>query len=555
MIEQNSQKPQEETLLAGCPRWPREYTERYRQLGYWQSQTFGQMLRQQSHQHAQRTALVSEGERWSYEDLNQRADQLAEGFQDLGISAGDRVIVQLPNIPEFFAVFFALSRLGALPVLALPAHRRTEIQRFLSQTEAVAYIIADSDGRFDYRELARSLHLENNALQHVVVVGQAQEFVALDQLYLAPTTLSEPDAEDIAFFQLSGGSTGIPKLIPRTHADYLYSVRASAEICDLTPDSVYLVALPVSHNFPLSSPGGLGTLCSGGTVVLARHPNPDETFSLIARERVTITALVPPLVLIWLEATVTRKQDLSSLQLLQVGGAKLSPEVACRITPVLGCRLQQVFGMAEGLVCYTRLDDTEEVTLHTQGRPLSPSDEIRVVDSLDRQMPAGEIGHLLTRGPYTIRGYYRAPEHNRKSFTPDGFYRTGDLVRLNPDGQVIVEGRAKEQINKGGEKVSSGEVESHLLAYPSVHNAAVVSIPDPFLGECVCAFLVAQNSAAQDNARGDFTIENDRVRAFLRDRGLAHYKIPDRFEWLANLPKTGAGKIDKKALRAQLTDA
>jgi len=553
MIEQNSQRSWKETLCLDCPRWPQAYADRYRRLGYWQSQTFGQMLLQQSRRYAQRTALVSGDRRWSYEVLNQRADQLAAGMKALGIAAGDRVIVQLPNIPEFFAVFFALSRLGALPVLALPAHRQTEIQSFLSQTEAVAYIIADSDGRFDYRQLARSLRLEHEALEHIIVVGQAQEFVAIAQLYLPPTALPEQNAEDVAFFQLSGGSTGIPKLIPRTHADYLYSVRASVEICALTPESVYLAALPVSHNFSLSSPGSLGTLYAGGTVVLSSHPNPDEAFTLIAREQVTITALVPPLVLIWLEARATRSQDLSSLQLLQVGGAKLSSDIARRIAPVLGFRLQQVFGMAEGLVCYTRLDDSEAVIWHTQGQPISPDDEIRIVDDSDRLVSPGEVGHLLTRGPYTIRGYYRAPEHNAKAFTPDGFYRTGDLVRLAPSGQVIVEGRAKEQINKAGEKISCGEIEHHLLDYPAVYDAAVVGIPDLFLGECVCAFLVAKS----DRVENDFTSasgRDDRVKAFLRDRGLAHYKIPDRLEWLPSLPQTGAGKIDKKALRARLVD-
>ena len=551
MIKQSSQPSWQESLQADCPRWPKAYADRYRDLGYWQPQTFGQMLRQQSQRYAQRTALVGGDNRWSYADLNQRADQLAAGLKSLGIAAGDRVIVQLPNITEFFAVFFALTRLGALPVLALPAHRQTEIQSFLSTTKAVAYIIVDSDGHFDYRSLARTLTSVRSNLQHVIVVGQAQEFVALDQLFLQPIALPELEAEAVAFFQLSGGSTGMPKLIPRTHTDYLYSIRASAEICALTPESVYLAALPVSHNFPLSSPGSLGTLYAGGSVVLASHPNPDEAFALIAREQVTITALVPPLVPIWLDATITRSHDLSSLQILQVGGAPLSPEVASRIMPVLGCRLQQVFGMAEGLVCYTRLEDTEEVILHTQGLPISPADEILIVDDLDQPVSPGETGNLLTRGPYTIRGYYQAPDHNKKAFTPDGFYRTGDLVRLSPSGQVIVEGRAKEQINKGGEKISSKEIEQHLLAHPNIYDAAVISIPDPFLGERIGAFVVAQD-VSSNNSTDNTSIEIERVKTFLRDRGLAYYKIPDRLEWLMALPKTGAGKIDKQALKARL---
>lgn len=527
-----------------CPLWPAGYADRYRRLGYWQNQTFGQLLRQQAQRYGQRLALVGGEQRWSYGELDRRADQLAAGFKSLGIAAGDRVVVQLPNMPEFFAVFFALSRVGALPVLALPAHRQAEIQSFLTQTEAVAYIIADREWTFDYRNLARRVQPECPSLRHIVVVGEAQEFCPLDHLYLHPMPLPESDAEAVAFFQLSGGSTGVPKLIPRTHADYLYSVRISAEICRLTPDSVSLVALPVSHNFPLSSPGSLGTLHAGGRVVLARHPNPDDAFALIAQERVTITALVPPLVLIWLEAIATRSPDLSSLQVLQVGGARLSLEVARRITPTLGCQLQQVFGMAEGLVCYTRLDDPAEIILGTQGQPLSPADEIRVVDDADHDVAPGEVGHLLTRGPYTIRGYYRAAEQNRRAFTPDGFYRTGDRVRLTSSGHLIVEGRAKDQINRGGEKISGEEVENHLLAHPAIHDAAVIALPDAFLGELICACLVA---------RPGTDLAAEQVKAFLRDRGLAAYKIPDRFAWLTALPQTGAGKVDKQALRAELS--
>jgi 2,3-dihydroxybenzoate-AMP ligase len=579
--------PSSSTLATDCPGWPPDSVDRYRHLGYWQNQTFGAMLRQQAQRYGKRTALVGGEQRWSYAQLDQQADRLAKGFEALGVVTGDRVVVQLPNIPEFFAVFFGLSRLGALPVLALPAHRQVEIEVFFRQTDAVAYVICERDWNFDYRTLARSLYPQIPSLRHVIVVGEAQEFVSLDllsqpqadpdshQLGSDAVNLSRSQAESgdarqdtqaisssrlaeqVAFFQLSGGSTGIPKLIPRTHADYLYSVRASAQICGLTPHSVYLVALPVAHNFPFSSPGSLGTLYAGGTVVLARHPNPDETFGLIDREQVTITALVPPLVLIWLDAIATRTPNLSSLEVLQVGGAKLASEIARRITPTLGCRLQQVFGMAEGLVCYTRFDDPEELILTTQGRPISPADEIQVVDDHDRPVPIGEVGHLLTRGPYTIRGYYRAPEHNAQAFTPDGFYRTGDRVRLTSSGHLIVEGRAKDQINRGGEKISAEEVESHLLAHPQIHNAAVVAIPDRFLGEGICAFLVPQNdrnhNTPNHNTPNHNTpgVEIEAIKAFLHDRGLAPYKIPDRFEWLTALPQTSAGKVDKKVLRTK----
>ncbi|GAB3893152.1 hypothetical protein GCM10029964_069470 [Kibdelosporangium lantanae] len=259
---------------------------------------------------------------------------------------------------------------------------------------------------------------------------------------------------------------------------------------------------------------------------------------MIARERVTITGVVPPIALLWMDSPARERHDLASLELLQVGGARLVDEAAKRVGPELGCRLQQVFGMAEGLVNYTRADDPDELVTTTQGTPISPDDEIRVVDADDVEVAPGEVGQLLTRGPYTIRGYYRADEHNRTAFTEDGFYRTGDLVRVVPSGHIIVSGRVKDQINRGGEKVAAEEVENHLLAHEGVHDAVLVGIEDPRLGERTCAFVIPRSpepSAAE-------------LRRFLRARGLAGFKIPDRIELVDEFPCTGVGKTSRRAL-------
>lgn len=522
--------------------WPEDFAARYRESGYWRGETFGALLRERAARHGERLAVIGGHQRWSYAELDFRADRLAAGFAALGIRPRDRVVIQLPNLPEFLAVCFALFRLGALPVFALPAHRSTEITYFCQFTKAAAYIIPDIHGGFDYRTLAAQVRDAVPSLRHVIVVGQPGGFTALDGLYADPIDLSPPAPGDVAFFQLSGGSTGLPKLIPRTHDDYIYSLRGSVEICGLDEASVYLTVLPAGHNFPLSSPGSLGTLYAGGTVVFAERPSPDEVFPLIERERVTITALVPPLALVWLEAAQSGGHDLSSLQLLQVGGAKFSPEAARRVRPVLGCTLQQVFGMAEGLVNYTRLDDADDIIVHTQGRPISPDDEIRILDDDDCDVAAGEVGHLLTRGPYTIRGYSLAEDHNARAFTADGFYRTGDLVRMTAEGYLVVEGRAKDQINRGGEKIAAEEVENHLLAHPAVQDVAIVSMPDAFLGERSCAFVIPRGQPPR-------AID---LMAFLRERGLAQYKIPDRVEFIDAFPQTGVGKVSKKALRAAI---
>ncbi|ASS75855.1 (2,3-dihydroxybenzoyl)adenylate synthase [Tumebacillus algifaecis] len=527
-------------MLANCPTWPEEFAKRYRAAGFWSGVTLGEMLRERAARYKDRIAITDGDTQWSYAELDRRADRLAAGFHKAGIKKMDRVIVQLPNIAEFFEVCFALFRLGALPVFALPLHRSSEITYFAEFTEAVAYVIPDVHSGFDYRQLARNVQSKVSTLQHVIVVGAAEEFVALEDLHIEPNEQPfEVNASEVAFLQLSGGSTGLPKLIPRTHDDYMYSIEGSVGICRLDENSVYLAALPVAHNFPLSSPGTLGTLFAGGRVVLVPRPSPDDAFPVIEKERVTITALVPPLALIWLEAAASHRYDLSSLQVLQVGGAKFSAEAARRVRIELGCTLQQVFGMAEGLVNYTRLDDPEEIIVNTQGRPISAQDEIRVVDELDRDVTPGQEGQLLTRGPYTIRGYYKADAHNAQAFTPDGFYRTGDVVKVTEQGYLVVEGRVKDQINRGGDKVAAEEVENHLLAHPAVHDVAVVSMPDEFLGERTCAFVIPREEAPTPAA----------LKTFLQERGLASYKIPDRMEFIDSFPQTGVGKVNKKALR------
>ncbi|MDQ1813356.1 (2,3-dihydroxybenzoyl)adenylate synthase [Massilia sp. CCM 9210] len=528
--------------LPGFTPYPDDFAARYREAGYWTGETFGSLLRTRALVHPDSIALVCGTRRWSYAELDRRADRFAAGLIRLGIAPRDRVVVQLPNVAEFFVACFALFRIGALPVFALPAHRRHEIGHLCAFTDAAAYLIADSDAGFDYRTLAREVMAEVPALTRVIVLGDAAEFISFDSLYEDATPMAGPQPGDVAFLQLSGGTTGLPKLIPRTHDDYLYSVRASADICELDRSSVYLCALPVAHNFPMSSPGSFGVFHAGGCVVLARRPTPDDAFPLIEAEGVTITALVPPLAMVWLDAAGATRHKLGSLKLLQVGGARLSAEAACRVGPVLGCALQQVFGMAEGLVNYTRPDDSPELTANTQGRPISPADEVRIVDDEDRDLPDGEIGHLLTRGPYTIRGYYRAEEHNARAFTSDGFYRTGDLVMRLPSGHLVVEGRAKDQINRGGDKVAAEEVENHLLAHPGVHDAALVSMPDAYLGERSCAFIVTRGAPVR-------AIELTR---FLRERGVAQYKIPDRIEFVERFPTTGVGKVNKRQLREQI---
>lgn len=524
--------------------WPADLVARYRAAGHWRGDTFPAMLRERAARFAERTAIVGGDARWTYAELARRAEAIAAGLLARGLQPGERVVVQLGNIPAFYAVVFGLFRAGLVPVYALPAHRSTEIAHFVKKAQASAYVVADRYDGFDHRPLAREILAMDLGLREVIVVGDAQEFTALDSLAGDPAGLprQDPDPQSVAFLQISGGSTGLSKLIPRTHDDYIYSFRASNAICGITQDSVYLVALPAAHNFPMSSPGALGVLYAGGTVVLSPSPSPDQAFALIERERVTDLGLVPPLALLWAQAAATTPHDLSSLRVLQVGGAKLTPEAARRVVAGLPVKLQQVFGMAEGLVNYTRLDDDEDTILTTQGRPISPDDEVLVVDDAGQPVPDGSVGYLLTRGPYTIRGYHNDEAANARSFTADGFYRTGDMVLRKPGGYLVVQGRAHDHINRAGEKISAEEVEDHLLAHPQVFDVAVVSIPDTYLGERICAFVIPHGEKPRP----------PEIKAWMRGRGVAAFKIPDQIVFVPAFDQTAVGKTSRKELRARL---
>lgn len=555
--------------LAPFPAIPEEVARRYREAGYWEDETFQQLLLRSIDAHRESLAVVGrtadglpggsslDTVRWTYGQLEEQALAAAARLREVGVRPGDRVILQLPNTVEYLAHMVGAFLYGALPVFALPKHRAGELEQFAARTDAAAHVVAQGAENHDYR----ALHAEYAArLQEQGLMPPALIDVANPQTH-APAPLRREDlpepvrnrgarrlSENAAFLQLSGGTTGISKLIPRTHAAYLYSVRESARICGLDASTRMLVAMPAAHNFTMSSPGILGVLWAGGAVILAADPSPQTAFALIERERADIAPLVPPLAQAWIASAKRRAPDLSSLRLVQVGGARFAPAAAEQVRLVLGARLQQVFGMAEGLVNYTREDDDEQLVLTTQGTPISPDDEVLILDDEGRPVPEGQPGHLLTRGPYTIRGYYREEHANRTSFTDDGFYRTGDIVRRHPSGHLEVTGRAKDQINRAGEKIAVDELEDLALDRLAVADAVAVGIPDEAVGERVGLILVPQP--------GKQLGEDPRaaVRAVFRDAGLAEFKIPERVVVMDRLPLTNVGKISRKQLRAHLAE-
>lgn len=549
-------------MLTGCTPWPDDVAQRWRALGYWEDITLWEMLRQTAERLPAKTALVHEERLISYVELLESSARLAHRLAASGLQPLDRVIMQIHNVPEFVFTFFALMRIGVIPVMALGAHRQMELAHFIRHAGARALFIHGRIRDFDYREMASELAAECPTLQRSYVVGSvaAQAVPADDRHHFEQVSLTDLldsadaperghlpsiDPGEVALMLLSGGTTALPKLIPRTHNDYVLNAKAAGRAAGIGESSVFLAVLPIGHNYSLASPGILACFAVGGTVVLASGHGAEAVFPLMERHRVTHCAAAVPLITRWLNSPVPGRHDLSSLQVMQNGGARLAPELRRREREQWGCTPQEVYGTAEGLINLVRFDAPDELLLESSGSPVCEHDEIKVVDLDGNEVPDGQPGELLTRGPYTIRGYYNAPQTNAAAFTADGFYRMGDVVR-KVGRYLFTEGRKKDLINRGGEKISSDDIENLILMHPSVHGCCVVSMPDAVFGEKACAFVVLQPAAP--------ALSLSELCAFLLAQRIASFKLPERLELIERFPISPAGKILRRELREHIVE-
>jgi 2,3-dihydroxybenzoate-AMP ligase len=542
--------------LEGFTPIPPDFASVYRSKGYWEDRTLTDVYRASFRAHADRIAVVAKDARITYTELHEKSERLACHLFDLGLRPLDVVIVQLPNVPEFVYLYFALQRLGVIPLMALPAHRHHEIGHYAKFVSAKAYVIPDRLGSFDFVNLARTVCRESPALALVVVAGSAPQEAGFSSLHdlLESRPICTPadldalaiDAADPCIFQLSGGTTGIPKIIARTHNDYVYNTKLMAGHTDTRPDDALLVCAPIAHNFPLASPGISGFLGVGARAVMSTSARPEAVLPLIEAERITHLEIVPAMLISWLNDPNIGRYDLSSVRVINSGGQKLQTETKHRAEAAFpNGKVQEIFGMAEGLLMTTQLDDPGEIRWDTVGRTICPDDEVRLVDEDGAEVPPGALGELICRGPYTLRGYFRAPEANLRAFTPDGFFRTGDVMRLHPSGNFVIEGRKKDLINRGGEKISAEEVEDMLLQHPSVAMVACVSMPDPVLGERMCAFVVARPGRS-------VTLED--LVEHLTSLGLARFKHPEKLVVVDQFPISPFGKVQKNVLASRAAE-
>lgn len=526
---------------------------RYRAAGLWGSATIAEEFHAMALRFPAQEAVVTAQDRMSFAQLDQRTDRVATGLAALGLHPGDPVLFQVTNRVETVVAWYGVLKAGLVPVCTLAAHRAREIGEVSRRTGAVAHLVESDTGNFDLVGFAGEQAVTNPTLRQVLTLGAPPgtagariEDLGNDVEPGVARKVVEQiqagiDPDGIAVFQLSGGTTGVPKVIPRLHAEYWYNARAYAQAWgwDATTRNAHLI--PIVHNAGIVC-GVHGPHSVGGCLILT-GPDLASALPLLVREHATDILLGHGHYGAVAEEAFAALA--SSLRTVVLSGAKVPPELFDRIEG-LGVSSGQLFGMAEGLFTVARPDAPRQARLSTVGTPISELDTVRVLaPGTEDEVADGEVGELCCTGPYTLRGYFDAPEHNARAFTSDGLYRSGDLVAIHTlEGRryVSVEGRIKDVINRGGEKVNAEEIELLLTQHPAIAAAAVVAMPDARLGERACAYLVPATAP----------VSLTEIRRHLTTLGVAKFKWPERLEWVGDLPRTQVGKLDKKALHADI---
>jgi 2,3-dihydroxybenzoate-AMP ligase len=538
-------------------RYPADRARRYRESGLWGTRTIADEVHAVAAAHPRREAVVALDGRLTYRELDEKTDVLAAGLAGLGLVPGDPVLFQVTNRLGAILAWYGVLKAGLVPVCTLAAHRGHEIGEISRRTGAVAHLVEAGTRGFDLVGFAAEQRRDHPTLRHTLVLGATGDpagdtrCVAVESLGAgtgpkAARALVEDiqrglDPDDVAVFQLSGGTTGVPKVIPRLHAEYWYNAAAYARSWGWSPDTRVAHLIPVIHNAGIVC-AVHGPHSAGGCLVLGT-PDLDASLPLMAKEGATHVLLghghfAAVAVAGFAAATASVTQVVLS-------GTKVPPALFDELEQ-RGLWSGQLFGMGEGLFLTTRPGAPREARATTVGTPLSATDEIRILEpGSDTELPDGQVGELCCRGPYTVPGYFDAAAHNARAFTTDGFYRTGDLACVRAiDGRryVSIEGRIKEVINRGGEKVNAAEVELLLLRHPRITAAAAVAMPDPRLGERTCAYLVVQGEP--------LTLAD--IREHFTQLQVAKFKWPERIEHLTEIPRTLVGKLDKKLLQADI---
>ncbi len=503
--------------------------------------------------HPEREAVVEGDERLTYAELRERSYKAALAFSRLGLERQTCVLLQVPNWIEAVVIYLGLQIIGVIPVLCLPRHGQRELERFATLTGARAWIGPARFGNIEYLPMVGALTESCPHLEEVIVVRDEapagtqsfSQLVAGCQLEEATYDLlshrrSSPD--DVIHFAPTGGTTGVSKLVPKTHNAHLCKSYFFARTIGRSPWDVDLVVAPINHDAPQMMYVGPQALF-GGKLVLCSSTRAKDILEYIEKERVTFCFLVPTLLADVLHEPDMEKYDCSSLRAIITGGAHCAPELVQEAYNKLPSHFYNCYGMTEGAGFLTRVDDPFEVTAHTVGKKFCPYDKYKVVDEDDDELPQGQEGELVAKGPSIVSGYYKSEGEERLVFTRDAFFRTGDIGKFDQLGNLIITGRKKDIINRGGEKISAQEVEDLIANHPRVLRAAVVGMPDPRLGERVCAYvepMFGQKVTSED------------IISHVKDRSRSLLLLPERVEIVPEIPLTAMNKVNKQQLREDI---
>jgi pyochelin biosynthesis protein PchD len=517
----------------------------------WPASTVGERLRETARRLPAADALVCAGRRLSYAEYDDSTERLGAALLALGLDRGDRVMFQMGNAIETAIALLSCFKAGLIPVCTLPQHRELEIGVISRLTRATGYIVqAGASRNFDLVAFSQAMMQDHPTLRSLVVAEReaSASLPTIDAL-IASTGIDEArerlaqvaiDPDDALVFQLSGGTTGTPKVIPRKHREYLDYCQAWIDLVGLGQEDAALWALPLIHNAAMIY-HLIPALMQGRKLVLMDRFDVAEFLCAIERERIAITGSIGPIAAMILDYPDVGRHDLSSVKLFTTLSRAQAIEAHLHV-PVVN-----VYGISEGVLTASAPSDPAEARHHTVGRPVSPFDEFKLlaVDG-EREVARGAVGELVFRGPSSIRSYFGNSE---AKLTSDGFFRSGDLMsarRIGGRTFYAFEGRITDNIDRGGEKFGPEEVEDMIVRHPAIADAKVVAMPDPVYGEKACAFIIpyAQSRVPDVSALARFLVE----------QGVAKFKIPERLEIIEAFPLTRVGKIDRATLRKTVAD-
>lgn len=542
-----------ENYLEGFTPYEEDDAERYNKLQWWSGITLSDLLEKAAEVYPDKEAFVDNGNRLTFFQASKKVDKLAIGLMDLGIKPLDCVLLQLPNWTEFIYAYFALQRIGAIVVLLIDRYRQYEINHLIKLTGAKTWIVAEKYKKMDYLPLIRDVLKDNPQLTRVILVRgeKVDEFSNLERLIenaeLTKESLAEldkmrPDPMQVAHMGPTGGTTGKPKVVPRTHNSLICGNDHVGKAWDLGPDDICLLAGPIGHDLTFTK-GLISCLCSMTKVIFLDSLDMKDVCKTIEKEKVTSIVWVPTLASRLVHYENLRDYNLSSLKKMHCGGGASLPDLIKAIRDKLGCTYYNAYGGTEGQSTITRTEDDLETVCSTVGRPSCPHDIYKIIDRTGNELPPNSPGELLIKGPGVFTGYYNNPQENAKVFDEDGFFRTGDIAKINEQGYVSLTGRAKEMINRAGESISAIEIEKLIIDHPDVINVAVIPMPDPEMGERVCAYIQPRPGA---------NLDFEKVISFLKNKQASVLQFPERIEFIDTMPFTKAEKVDKTFLKEDI---